>query len=358
MKAAVLHEAPGELRIDDVDVDDPGPREVRIRTAAAGLCHTDLHVMEGLLATRLPVVLGHEAAGVVEAVGDEVTSVAPGDHVITCCSVFCGQCEECLAGRTYLCTGLRATRRMSGTPRLGLRGERVLPFSELGAFAEVMLVHENAAVAVSTDIPLDRAALVGCAVVTGVGSVVTTARVQPGARVAVIGCGGVGLNSVQGARLAGAARIIAVDVQPGKLELARTFGATDTVDATDVDPVLAVRELTGGGADHAFEAIGLKTTIEQAVAMLRRGGTATVMGVLPAGTSVELDGTDLFGKRVQGSVMGSNQFKIDMPRYVDLYLQGRLLLDELVSNQIRLDEVNEGFATLKEGTVARSVIVF
>ena len=358
MKAAVLREVPGALQIEDVEVADPGPREVRIRTAAAGLCHTDLSAMEGLIATRVPTVLGHEGAGVVEAVGEEVVSLAPGDHVITCCSVFCGQCEHCLRGQTHLCTGTRATRRADGTPRLSKGGERVLPFLELGTFGEEMLVHENAAVAVSKDIPLDRAAVMGCAVVTGIGAVFATARVRPGAHVAVIGCGGVGLNCIQGARLAGAARIIAVDVQPHKLELARTFGATDVVDARDVDPVLAVRELTRGGVDYSFEAIGLKATTEQAFAMARRGGTATVIGVMPAGTSIEVEGSELLVKTLQGSYMGSNQFKVDIPRYADLYLQGRLLLDELVQAHLHLDEIDQGFASMKEGAVARSVVTF
>jgi len=295
---------------------------------------------------------------VVEAVGDEVVSIAPGDHVITCPSVFCGQCENCLTGRTYLCTGLRATRRTGDTPRLNLRGEPVFPFSDLGAFSEVMLVHENAAVSVPKEIPFDRAAVIGCAVTTGLGAVFSTAAGLPGARVVVIGCGGVGLNCIQGARLGGAARIVAVDVQPSKLELACRFGATDTVDAAGVDPVVAVRELTDGGADYSFEAIGLKATTEQAVAMVRRGGTATVIGVLPMGISIELPGSELFGKCLQGSVMGSNQFKVDIPRYVDLYLQGRLLLDELVSAHIDLARVNEGFAMMKQGSVARIVIIF
>jgi S-(hydroxymethyl)glutathione dehydrogenase/alcohol dehydrogenase len=223
----------------------------------------------------------------------------------------------------------------------------------------LLLVHEHAVVPVSRDIPLDRAALIGCGVITGLGSVFGTARVTPGAVVAVIGCGGIGLNCIQGAKLAGASRIVAVDKLASKLELARAFGATDTIDATAGDPVAQVKDLTGGGVEYAFEAIGSATTAEQAFAMLRWGGTATVIGMIPPNDRVSLPGPDfLIEKRIQGCRMGSNRFWIDMPRYVDLYLQGRLLLDELVSARISLDDINSGFKRLQGGDVARSVIVF
>ncbi|MBK9178096.1 MAG: Zn-dependent alcohol dehydrogenase [Acidimicrobiales bacterium] len=360
MKAAVLRTIPSELEIDEVRIDAPGPREVLIRTAAAGLCHSDLHFMEGAYPYPCPTVLGHESAGVVEAVGDQVTYVAPGDHVVTCLAVFCGTCEYCLGGRPSLCDKSAVRRPLDGPQRLSLPdGTPVWQFLDMSSFAEQMLVHENAVVKIPEEMPLDRAALIGCGVNTGVGAVVNTAKVPPGSTVAVIGCGGVGLNAVQGAVLAGAARVIAVDMLPGKLELARQFGATDVVDASAGDAVAQVQQLTGGGVHYSFEAIGLKQTAEQAFQMLRNGGTATVIGMIPVGTMVELHGVDLlFEKRLQGSNMGSGSFRLDMPTYVDLYLQGRLKLDELVSRRITLEQVNEGFDAMKAGEVARSVIVF
>jgi S-(hydroxymethyl)glutathione dehydrogenase/alcohol dehydrogenase len=359
MHAAVLHEVPGDLVIEDLDVDKPGPRELLVRTATAGVCHSDLHFMEGKWPSVTPAVLGHESAGVVEAVGDEVTYVKPGDHVITCVSVFCGECEACLTGHPALCRAPGPRRDESAPPRLTLKGKPVMQFAQLGSFAEQMLVHERAVVKIPEDIPLDRAALVGCAVITGVGAVFNTAKVTPGSTVAVIGCGGIGLNCVQGAALAGAARIIAIDRVAGKLKMAEQFGATDMIDASATDPVAAVKDLTGGGVHYSFEAIGLKVTAEQAFRMLRLGGTATVVGMLPAGTKVEVDGAELLAeKRLQGCVMGSNRFRIDMPRLLDFYRQGRLKLDELVSARVDLSQINQAYENLKTGELARSVIVF
>ena len=368
MNGAVLHEIPGSLVIEEVDIDRPGPREVLVRTAAAGLCHSDLHFIEGKFRAPTPVVLGHESAGVVEAVGDDVTYVKPGDHVITCLSVFCGQCEFCLGGRPSLCDQIGINRGKGQRPRLSLRGEPCGQFANLSSFAEQMLVHEHAVAKIRDDMPLDRAALIGCGVTTGVGAVFRTARVEAGSTVAVIGCGGVGLNCVQGAALAGASRVIAVDTSPFKLDLASTFGATDLIDASAADPVEQVRALLpgraglggpGGGVDYAFEAIGLKPTVEQAFAMVKKGGTATVIGMIPPGTMIDLPGLEFLSeKKIQGSVMGSNRFRQDMPRYVDLYLAGRLKLDELVSARIKLDQINDGFGALTRGEVARSVVVF
>jgi S-(hydroxymethyl)glutathione dehydrogenase/alcohol dehydrogenase len=356
----VLEQAPGELVIVDVAVSKPGPGEVLVRTAAAGLCHSDLHFMENLWPTPCPCVLGHESAGVVEAVGPDVTYVQPGDHVITCLSAYCGSCDYCLTGRLYLCNNRAVLERPSGSaPRLSRDGETVNQFMRLSSFAEQMLIHEHAVVRITKDMPLDRAALIGCGVTTGVGAVFRTAKVEAGATVAVIGCGGIGLNCIQGARIAGAGRIIAVDLNPDKLELAQQFGATDLVNAAEGDAVAQVKELTRGGVEYSFEAIGLKVAAEQAFRMLRAGGTATVIGMIPFGTNIEIHGADLLSeKKIQGSNMGSNRFRVDMPRFIDLYLQGRLKLDELVSARITLDEINEGFATMKQGSVARSVIVF
>jgi S-(hydroxymethyl)glutathione dehydrogenase/alcohol dehydrogenase len=360
MRAAILREIPGKLEIDEVEIGTPGPREVLLRTAAAGLCHSDLHFIEGKYPYPTPAVLGHESAGVVEAVGDQVTYVQPGDHVITCLSVYCGNCEACLTGHLSLCDNKAATQRGANEPpRLSHQGAIAHPLLDMGSFAEQMLIHEHGLVKISQDVPLDRAALIGCGVTTGLGAVFNTAKVEPGTTVAVVGCGGIGLNCIQGAAIAGAGKVIAVDMVASKLALARDFGATHTVDASEGDPVGAVLELSGGGVHYSFEAIGLKQTAEQAYAMLRRGGAATVIGMIPVGQTVEIPGYELLmEKKLQGSNMGSNRFRVDMPRYIDMYLDGRLKLDELVSRRITLDEVNDGFDAMKSGELARSVIVF
>ena len=360
MKAAVLNTCPGSLDIEDVHIGEPGPREVLVRTAAAGLCHSDLHFMEAKYPFPCPAVLGHESAGVVEAVGSMVTHVAPGDHVITCLSAFCGHCEQCLSGHMSRCD-LKTTELVRGAdeaPRLSRGdGELVHQFLHLSSFAEQMLIHEHALVKIDPRMPLDKAALIGCGVTTGLGAVFRTAEVRPGEDVVVIGCGGIGLAAVQGARIAGANKVIAVDMVPSKLDLAQKMGATHVVDASD-EPVSAVKELTGG-VHHAFEAVGLKVTAEQAFKMLRRGGQATVIGMIPVGTTVEVHGPELLDeKTLTGSNMGSNQFRTDMPRFVDMYLDGRLMLDETVSKHIELEQINEGFEEMKTGEVARSVITF
>ncbi|MBY4896825.1 Zn-dependent alcohol dehydrogenase [Cupriavidus sp. AU9028] len=359
MKAAVLHQPGTPLAIEDIEIGEPGPREVLVRTAAAGVCHSDLHFLDGTYPFAMPVVLGHEAAGVVEKVGAGVRTVRPGDHVVTCLSAYCGHCEFCLGGRLSLCLATDTRRGEDEAPRLASPKGQMHQFLNLSAFAEKMLVHEHALVAIRPDMPLDRAALIGCAVMTGFGAVAHTAGVRPGETVAVIGCGGVGLAAINAAALAGAGRIIAIDRLASKLELALGFGATDTIDASATDPVEAVRTLTHGGVHHALEAIGLKTTAEQAFAMLRRGGAATVIGMLPPGVKIELKGTDFLAeKRIQGSMMGSNRFPIDMPRLVDFYLGGRLELDAMISQRLPLEGINDAFAALRKGEVARSVIVF
>ncbi len=359
MKAAVLRSVNTPMEVEDIVVSNPAPREVLVRSRATGVCHSDLHFYNGTYQRDLPMVLGHECAGVVEKVGTDVRYVKPGDHVITCLSVFCGHCEHCLTGHLSLCEEEETRRDPSDAPRLSSQGNTVGAFAELGSFAEQMLVHEHAVVKISPDMPLDRAALIGCAVTTGVGAVIHTAKVQPGETVAVIGCGGVGLSCINGAYLAGASRIFAIDRVASKLELARKFGATDTIDASQTDSVQSIIEQTSGGVHHAFEAIGLKITAEQAFQMVKRGGTATVIGMIPPADTVNLPGWQFIGeKRIQGSFMGSNRFRIDMPRFVDLYLQGRLHLDDLISGHIRLEDVNDALLALETGEVARNVILF
>ncbi len=359
MKAAVFREVNQPMEIEEIELAEPGPHEVVVRTKAAGVCHSDLHFYNGTYPGQTPVVLGHESAGVVEEVGRDVTYVKPGDHVITCLSVFCGHCEHCLTGHMSLCGSSETRRGHDDIPRLSQNGGVVHQFASLSSFAERMLVHEHAVAKIRDDMPMDRAALIGCGVTTGVGAVIHTAAVEPGSTVAVIGCGGVGLSCINGAALAGAAKVIAVDQVASKLELARKFGATDTVDASASDAVDSVRAITDGGVHYAFEAIGLKITAEQAFRMLRRGGTATVIGMIPPGEMVTLHGPDfLQEKTIQGSMMGSNRFRLDMPRFVDFYLQGKLHLDDMISSRIGLEDINDAMAQLETGEVARNVIVF
>jgi S-(hydroxymethyl)glutathione dehydrogenase/alcohol dehydrogenase len=362
MKAAVLNSIPGQLDIEDVEIGEPGPREVLVRTVAAGLCHSDLHFMEGKYKHPCPAVLGHESAGVVEAVGSMVHYVQPGDHVITCLSAFCGHCSYCTNGQMSLCANktTELVRQPGEPPRLyRADGEPVQQFLHLSSFAEQMLIHEQALVKIDPDMPMDTAALIGCGVTTGLGAVFRTARVAPGETAVVIGCGGIGLSAIQGARIAGANTIIAVDMAESKLELAQQLGATHMVDASQDDAVERVRAISDGGVHHAFEAVGLKQTAEQSFEMLRNGGQATVIGMIPVGTVIEVHGPELlYEKTLTGSNMGSNQFRTDMPRYVDMYLGGRLHLDEMVSQTIGLDQINSGFDDMKAGNVARSVISF
>jgi S-(hydroxymethyl)glutathione dehydrogenase / alcohol dehydrogenase len=358
VRAAVLHECPGWLDVTNLDVGSIAPHEVLVQTRAAGLCHSDLHCIEGTLPVQVPIVLGHESSGIVEAVGSEVTDFRPGDAVIACTSMACGLCAMCSTGRPNMCQN-PPRRAAALDPALSEDGTSVAQFAGLGGFAEQMLLPEQALMKIEDDVPVDVAALVGCAVTTGLGAVFNTAKVPPGATVAVVGCGGIGLNVVQGAVVAGAARVIGVDVSDDKLERARAFGATDTVDATAGDPAAQVRDLTSGGVDYSFEALGRKETSEQAFAMLAPGGTTTIIGISPFGTKFELPALDFIQeKTMQGSIMGSNRFRIDMPYYLRLYQQGRIKLDELISQRIKLDEINDGYRKLQSGVGARSVIIF
>jgi S-(hydroxymethyl)glutathione dehydrogenase/alcohol dehydrogenase len=360
VKAAVLRAYKAPLELEEVQIDDPGPGEVLVRTAASGICHSDLHVIEGALPVPPPCILGHEPAGVVEAVGPGVAELAPGDHVIGCITSWCGVCRFCTEGRPYLCPSQYAGRPAGAQPRLCGKGGVIGQFANLSSFAEKMLCPQRSLVKIRDDMPLDRASLIGCGVTTGLGAVLNTVRVPAGASVAVVGCGGVGLAAIQGARIVGAGRIIAVDNQPWKLELARKLGATHGVDVGAGDPVAAVHQLTGGGADFAFECIGLVPTVQQVLGMTGRGGTAVLVGLVPITQLVPISPADLVlqEKKLVGSYMGSNRFRFDMPRYVDFYLDGRLKLDEMISSRIGLDEVNAAFDRMRKGEVARQVIVF
>jgi S-(hydroxymethyl)glutathione dehydrogenase/alcohol dehydrogenase len=359
MRAAVFREPGVPIRIEDVEIDAPRPREVLVRTIAAGVCHSDLSIVDGTITALygLPMVLGHESAGVVEAVGSDVTYVEPGDHVVTCLSIFCGECEYCLSGRPALCPH-ESQRRASGErPRLSQAGVGLTPASQLGSFAERLLVHEHAVVKIDRAMPLDLASVLGCGLTTGLGAVIYTAGVRPGQTVAVIGCGGVGLGAVQGARLSGARRIVAVDRVAARLDRAARLGATDVIDASQGDAVAAVLDRTGG-VDHVFEAVGRAETCQQALKMLGRGGRVTIIGVITT-LKLEISGADLmYGRSLGWSMMGSNRFRLDIPYYVELYLQGRLQLDDIVTARVPLQDVNEALAALSRAEGARTVLLF
>lgn len=347
------------MTIEEVEIGSPGRNEVLVRTLATGLCHSDLHFIQGKYPTPVPAILGHEAAGVVEAVGEGVTTLKPGDHVVSCLSVYCGHCEYCISGHMSLCSNTAVKMPPGVAKRLRWKGEHLNQYLNLSSFAEKMLVHQNALVKIRDDMPTDLAALLGCGVLTGYGAVTRSAQIQAGSTVAVIGCGGVGLSAIHAAHLAGAARIFAIDIDPSKLEMAKLFGATDGVDANDPEMVKKIIAMTKGGVDYAFECIGLKKCTEDSFAMLRPRGLSTIVGMIPLGTKVELHGFDfLHERRIQGSMMGSNNFPVDIPRLVDFHMHGRMQLEKLVSKRLRLEDINDGFAAMERGGVARSVIVF
>ncbi len=363
-EAAVLWR-PGEpVEILEVDLAPPRGGEVLVEIAACGVCASDLHVVDGDMPEPLPLVLGHEASGVVAEIGPGVDSLVPGDHVVLALVPACGLCPACLRGRPNFCdVGARmaATGTLAdGTSRLSLNGTTLHHFNSVSSFADRAVVPASVAVKVRDDVPLDTVALVGCSVLTGCGAVLNTAAVPAGASVAVWGCGGVGLNIVQGARLAGAAKIVAVDLRPEKLELARTLGATDVVEAAPgVDVVAAVKDLTGGGPDYAFEAIGTESTIQQAWRAAGPRGTVVAVGIMPRGSSLAIDPWEFFAeKTLKGSFLGSANVREDVPRLVDLYVDGDLLLDELVERRIALADLPEAFERLRAGDALRQLVVF
>ena len=359
MRAAILRAAREPMTIETVELDGPRANEVRIRVAASGLCHSDYHVVSGDLGSAFPILLGHEAAGVVEAVGDDVRGLVPGDRVVTCSSIFCGHCGECQDGNNHLCSDKPLRPAPEPSSPIRQNGEVIHQFCNIGGFAEELVVHHSAVSKLPEGMPLDVASVMGCAVLTGLGSVSAGAKVHPGSKVVVIGCGGVGLLVVQGARIAGAAQIVAIDTNPDKLELARTFGATDTVSAGD-DALGQVLELTGGGADYAFEVVGLPPAQRQAALMLRKRGTLMLVGLPKSGSEFGAPALAIITRelRVVGSLMGSVPFQRVLPTYAKLYLDGRLMLDPLISQRIALADINQGYAQLIAGETARSIIVF
>jgi S-(hydroxymethyl)glutathione dehydrogenase / alcohol dehydrogenase len=358
MKALVVNALGRGFDLEDVDIAVPMGREVLIDVQASGLCHTDL-----LFATHdivpTPAVLGHEVSGIVAEVGPDVTQFRIRDHVVGSLTQSCGSCARCLSGRSFQCQRPDSTlRRPVDGPRLSRHGIGLFQGLGLGGFAERALIHENQLAALPKAMPFAQAALLGCGVVTGAGAVLNTASVSAGDSVVIFGAGGVGLNAVSGARIAGASRIVVIDIQPRRLEVARKFGATDVIDSTKTDPVEAVRELLPRGADHVFDFVGLRVVAEQGLAMLGVGGGLYLVGVTRPDVNVDLNIFDAIGgqKRVQGVNFGSTNFKRDVPMYADLYLQGRMNLDDLISRKIALREVNEGYAALKDGSLNRVVV--
>ena len=359
MKAAVLYEPNTPLKIEELDLKEPGPGEVMVKMVASGVCHSDWHVVKGEWShVPLPSVLGHEGAGIVEAVGPTVTGVEPGDHVILAWRSSCGTCEMCQRGWPALCD---RSPRVSSKPSVRETETAMNQMGGLGTFGSYTVVPAVAAVPIDKDVPFPQASLVGCGVTTGVGAAINTARVQPGSTTAVFGCGGVGLNCIQGCAIAGATTIIAVDLLDNKLELGREFGATHTVNASREDPVKAIQELTGGaGVHYAFEAIGLvEAPFVQSILCTRKRGITVWVGHAPIDTSVTIDARALVNeKTVIGSLYGSARPHIEFPRLLQLYKAGKLKLDELISRRFPLDEVNAAFEALGQGEVARSVLSF
>lgn len=359
MKAAVLNEFNGTFQIEEIEIDSPRGREVLVEVKACGLCHSDLHLAQANFGTQLPAVLGHEVAGVVREIGPEVRDFAIGDHVVGSLIQSCGHCRSCRAGRTYQCERPNETLRAEQDgQRLTRGGEPVTTGWGTSGFAEKTLVHENQLVKVPDELPFAQASLLGCSVITGAGAVINTAQMRPGDSVAVIGVGGVGLNAIAGARLAGAEQIIAIDLAPEKEALALKFGATHFLKADAGDTVARVRELSAGGVNHAFEVIGLVPTSQQAVQMVRNGGGAYLIGLHRPGVEMAVQGLDLIVRQVsvRGVFMGSSNIRHDVPMYAELYLQGRFNLDDLISREINISEINEAYDDLKHGAVARSVI--
>ena len=352
-----------QLQIERLRLADPGAGQVRVRLAAAGVCHSDLHVLKGEWARRYPQVLGHEGSGVVEEVGPGVTTLEVGDHVVLSWTPYCGACPQCLRGRYVLCELASRTNNLlgDGGPRRWRGDEAVHAMGGLGTFGEQTVVPETGAIRIDRDLPLDVAALVGCAVTTGVCSVLNTAAVEPGSTVLVVGCGGVGLSAILGAVLVSASQIIAVDLLEEKLELARRLGATHTFNAKGVSIPDEVRKLTGGrGVRYAFEAIGRGETIEAAYQSLDAGGTMTIVGQVPDGVRISIDPYEMSDreKTLTGSNYGSAVPPLDFPRLLGWYAAGQLNLDPLIARRISLGEVNEAFAELATGRATRSVIVF
>ncbi len=363
-KAAVLYAVGTPMQIEELELQPPGPNEILVRWVASGICHSDYSVWDGTLKLPLPAVLGHEGAGIVEQTGPGVTGLVPGDPIIASLSPQCGHCVFCKEGKPYLCAlmrkGLNEGAQLDGGKRFtNARGEAVGQLLSLGTFSERSVIPAGTAVKVGKDVPLRSTCLIGCGVTTGVGAALNSVKIERGDSVAVIGCGGVGLSIVQGARIAGATTIIAIDPIPEKRELAQKVGATHALDPKAENVVKAVRKLSGMGVHYAFEALGRKETIEQAWALVRPTGTAVIVGVPRLDTVLDLPVTGFFTeKRFKGSAYGSSVPNRDIPRFVNLFMKGELHLDAMITRRIALEQANEAFAQMGRGEGARSVIEY
>ena len=363
MKAAVLYEYGQPLVVEDVELDEPKAGEVLVKIGAAGICRSDRHFMHGDANINLPAVLGHEGAGTVAQVGPGVTLTQPGDQVILSFVPACGRCKSCLEGHSNLCDLHMSTGpfMLDGTTRLHKNDQPIHHMGKVACFAEYAVVPETGCIPTAAQLPMDQAAMIGCCVPTGVGATMFSANVQPGSTVAVVGCGGVGLNVIMGAKLLNAGRIIAVDIRESQLEFAMKFGATHSVNAADRDPVAQVKEITGGrGADYTFEVFGSAETVKTAYDMCSKSGTVTVVGIAPIGAEAPINAVDLVRneKTLRGTYYGSARSRVDMPTMVDLYLSGKLNLDDLVVRRYSLDQINEAYGDMDAGEVGRGAIVF
>ncbi len=360
-KAAVLYQPRTPLKIEEVELGPVKEEDVLVRIVASGVCHSDLHVYHGQEGWPLPMVLGHEAAGVVEEVGAAVRSARPGDHVIINLAPFCGRCDDCASGKVYLCEHKRGPpgHLYDGATRLAKGGRRIYHFANSAAYANHAIIHESSAIRIGKHIPLEKACLVGCALAAGIGAAMNTAKVEPGQSVAVFGCGGVGLNVIQGARLAGASSILAVDLLESKLAKAREFGATETIDASMEDPVKRILELTRNrGVDYAFEVVGRVETIQQAYQSIRPSGKCLVVGVVSDKSELSIvPRTLLQEKTIMGTRFGSTRAPRDFPLYLDLYMQGRLKIDELITSYAKLEDINDAIHNLERGEAIRTVML-
>lgn len=363
IKAAVLYEPNTPLKVEKVTLDEPQANEVLVKIEATGLCHSDLHFMKGEMPVPVPVVPGHEGAGIVEKVGPGVTTLQPGDHVVMMVAFSCGKCRFCIAGKPTMCVEnlpIQSTATLpGGAKRLRKGKEEIHHMFGLASYAQYAVVHERSCVKVREDAPLDVVCLLGCGTSTGIGAAINSTGIKPGESIAVFGCGGVGLSAVMGARLAGAGKIIAVDTLERKLTMAKKLGADHLIDASKDDPMVKIMELTGGGADYALECIGNVNVMAQAFASMRFGGKLIVVGMAPLGTFLNIATYEfLLGKTISGTVQGDINPQIDIPRYIDLFMGGKLPIDKLITNTYSLDRINEAFEALEKGKVIRSVIKF
>jgi len=363
MKAAVSYELNTPMKVEDVALDEPQGREVLVKLAAAGTCHSDLHFLKGDIPVPLPVVMGHEGAGIVEKVGPDVTSLKPGDHVILMVAFSCGQCRHCLAGRPTLCVENIMIQMMGSLPGGGLRlhkGDKQLHhLFGLACFAEYTVVHERSVVKIRDDAPLDVVCLLGCGTSTGIGAVLNTAGIKPGESIIIYGCGGVGLSALMAAKLAGAGMIIAVDTMEQKLEIAKSFGADYLINSSQEDPQLKALEMSDGGVDYAVPCVGNADVILKSFGSIRSGGKCVVVGLPPIGINLDIAPFELLqGKILTGTTQGDVNTLIDIPRYVDLYMAGKLPIDKLITNHCDLSEINEAYEALERGEEIRTVIQF